>query len=114
MTSLSEQILLMRQSLENVERELKSLESGKKASAPRARKSLQSLKNSSHALRKQITDSVKTMPTKKRVKKETVNVLDAKMSQVEPESVEVEVAVEKPKAVTKSKPRAKKVVVVEE
>ena len=113
MTSLSEQILLMRQSLDDTERELKSLESGKKASAPRARKSLQSLKNSSHALRKQITDSVKSMPTKKRTKKEEVNVLDAKMSQVEDPEAEAEAEpepVKKPKAVRK--PRAKKVVEV--
>lgn len=70
--SLSDQVLLMRQSLDNVERELKSLEAGTKASAPRARKNLQALKQSSHALRKQITENVKTMPTKKRVKKQPV------------------------------------------
>lgn len=111
MTSLSQQLILMRQSLENVEHELKSLESGKKASAPRARKSLQSLKNSSHALRKQITDSVKTMPTKKRVKKAEVNVLpleEVRQLQAEPEPEEQ--VVEKPKA-KKAKPKVKKVVV---
>ena len=110
MTSLSEQILLMRQSLDDTERELKSLESGKKASAPRARKSLQSLKQSSHALRKQITDSVKSMPTKKRVKKEPVQVLDARMSQVEAEPEPEPEPVEPVKKVSR-KPRVKKVAV---
>jgi predicted RNA-binding Zn ribbon-like protein len=110
--SLADQVLLMRQSLENVERELKSLESGKKASAPRARKALQSLKQSSHSLRKQITENVKTMPTKKRVKKENVNVFEAKMEQVEPEQVEPEQVVapeleleEKKSSIKKLKPK---------
>jgi len=111
MTSLSEQILLMRKSLDETEKELKSLESGKKASAPRARKSLQALKQSSHQLRKQITESVKSMPTKKRVKKEEVNVPieEARQLQAEPEAEPV--PVKKPKAVRK--PRVKKVVIVE-
>ena len=80
MSSLADQVLLMKQSLENVERELKSLESGKKASAPRARKALQSLKQSSHSLRKQITENVKTMPVKSR----SVKVVEVPI-QVEPE-----------------------------
>ena len=107
--SLTEQILLMRKSLDETEKELKALEGGRKASAPRARKSLQSLKQSSHQLRKQITDSVKSMPTKKRTKKEAeVNVLDAKMSQVEEPETEPEE--EKPKAdSTKKKARTKRV-----
>ena len=111
MSSLNDQVVLMRQSLENVERELKSLESGKKASAPRARKALQTLKQSSHSLRKQITDSVKTMPVKSRGKKETVNIQDARMSQVEepePEEPEPEPESEEKKSSTKkAKPKAK-------
>jgi hypothetical protein len=102
----------MKQSLENVENELKALESGKKASAPRARKALQSLKQSSHSLRKQITENVKTMPIKSRPKKENVNVFDAKMEQVEePEVVEEEDEKPKPnssKKKAKPKTRAKK------
>ena len=92
MTSLSDQILLMKQSLDETEKELKALEGGRKASAPRARKSLQALKQSSHALRKQITDSVKSMPTKKRTKKEEVQspeepveVLQTSIPETEPE-----------------------------
>jgi hypothetical protein len=100
--SLSEQLLLMRQSLDATEKELKSLESGRKASAPRARKSLQALKQSSHQLRKQITESVKGMPTKKRTKKEAV--------QNPEEPVEAEPEEEKPKAdSSKKKVRTKRV-----
>ena len=113
MASLSDQVLLMKQSLENVEKELKSLESGKKASAPRARKALQSLKQSSHSLRKQITENVKGMPVKSRGKKEAVQVFEAKMEQVEPEPEpgdEEEDEKPKPnssKKKAKPKPRAK-------
>ena len=112
--SLSDQLLLMRQSLDETEKELKSFEGGRKASAPRARKALQALKQSSHALRKQITESVKSMPTKSRVpkKSEEVNVLDAKMSQIEPEPESEAEPVKKPKA--GRKPRVKKVVIVKE
>ena len=105
MTSLSDQVLLMRKSLDECEKELKSLESGRKASAPRARKSLQALKNSSHAMRKQITESVKSMPVKKKVSKKSEEVLpmeEIKQLQAEPE--EPEEPVKKPR-----KPRVKKV-----
>jgi hypothetical protein len=101
MASLSDQVLIMKQSLENVESELKSLESGKKASAPRARKALQSLKQSSHSLRKQITENVKGMPVKSRGKKEAVE-------EPEPEQVEPELELEEKKSSTKkAKPKAK-------
>ena len=97
--SLSEQILLMKQDLENVEKELKSLEGGRKASAPRARKSLQSLKTSSHALRKQIVEHTKSLPVKSRTKKEVVEEPPTPTPTPEPE-------VEQPKA-TSSKKKAK-------
>ena len=104
--SLSEQILLMKQDLENVERELKSLEGGRKASAPRARKSLQNLKTSSHALRKQIVEHTKSLPIKKRTKKEPVQNPEDFKPEPAPEQ---EPAPEEPKASTKkAKPRKKK------
>jgi len=106
MTSLSDQILLMKQSLDETEKELKALEGGRKASAPRARKSLQALKQSSHQLRKQITDSVKSMPTKKRTKKEEVNILDAKMSQVEEPAEVLQTSIPEPEV--KKKVRTKR------
>lgn len=100
MASLTEQILLMKKSLDETEKELKELEGGRKASAPRARKSLQALKQSSHQLRKQITESVKSMPVKKRTKKseEVLPMEEIKQLQAEPE----EVVEEKPKRVRKA------------
>ena len=105
MSSLSEQVLLMRQSLDECEKELKSLEGGRKASAPRARKSLQALKQSSHAMRKQITESVKSMPTKSRVKKEVAQIPE---EPVEAEPEPVAVVEEKPKRVRKAKVKSLK------
>ena len=52
--------------LEVAEREIASLEGGRKASAARARKSLQIIKGLSHALRKQIVEFSRSLPTKKR------------------------------------------------
>ena len=88
--SLSEQIMLMRQELDSAEKEIKSLEGGRKASAARARKSLQSLKNSSHGLRKSIVEHTKSLPVKSRKKVEEINVQDARMSQVETEPEPIE------------------------
>ena len=59
----------MKALLETAESEIRSLEGGRKASSARARKSLQSIKTSAHALRKSITASVKSLPTKTRAKK---------------------------------------------
>ena len=56
----------IRMQLETAEREITSLESGRKASAARARKALQIIKSLSHALRKQIVEYSKGLPTKKR------------------------------------------------
>ena len=52
--------------LEVAEKEIASLEGGRKASAARARKSLQIIKGLSHALRKHIVEYSKGLPTKKR------------------------------------------------
>ncbi len=52
--------------LEIAEREIASLENGRKASAARARKALQIIKGLSHALRKQVVEYSKGLPTKKR------------------------------------------------
>lgn len=56
---------------DNTESELKLLQSGRKASAPRVRKSLMEIKKVSHLMRNQITKHVKSLPVTKRVKKET-------------------------------------------
>ena len=67
--SLSESITSLRTMLDTAESEIKSLESGRKASSARARKSLQNIKMASHGLRKQITAHTKSLPTKSRSKK---------------------------------------------
>ena len=111
MSSLSEQIMLMKNELEAAEREIKSLEGGRKASAARARKSLQSLKNSSHGLRKSIVEHTKSLPTKSRVRKspEEVNILDAKLSQAE-EVVDEPVEEDEPKPdASKKKAKPKRI-----
>ena len=52
--------------LEVAEKEIASLEGGRKASAARARKALQIIKGLSHTMRKQIVEYSKGLPTKKR------------------------------------------------
>jgi hypothetical protein len=56
----------IRMQLETAEREIASLEGGRKASAARARKALQIIKGLSHALRKQVVEYSRGLPTKKR------------------------------------------------
>lgn len=108
MTSLNEQVLIMKQSLSEVEEHLSKLQGGRKSSSSKARASLMALKKNSHVLRSDITKYTKELPTKSRPKKENVNVFEAKMEQVEPEPVEPELELEEKKASTKkAKPKAK-------
>ena len=60
----------IRMQLEVAEKEIASLEGGRKASAARARKSLQIIKGLSHTLRKNIVEYSKGLPTKKRAEVE--------------------------------------------
>ena len=90
--SLSESITSLRTMLDTCESEIKSLESGRKASSARARKSLQNIKIGSHALRKEITAHTKSLPTKSRTKKT-----------VEPEPVQPEPTPEPKKRVSRPK-----------
>ena len=55
----------IRMQLEVAEKEIASLEGGRKASAARARKSLQIIKGLAHTLRKNIVEYSKGLPTKK-------------------------------------------------
>jgi len=84
--SLSDKITSLRTMLDSTESEIKSLEGGRKASSARARKSLQSIKTECHGLRKGITNHVKSMETKTRVKKEVPveQVVEAKSPEEEP------------------------------
>ena len=64
--SLKEKVNEIRLQLDATEKEIASLEGGRKASAARARKSLQLIKSLSHTLRKQIVEYTKSLPTKRR------------------------------------------------
>ena len=72
--SLKEKVNEIRLQLDATERELASLEGGRKASAARARKSLQLIKSLSHTLRKQIVEYTKALPTKRRTPIEVAEV----------------------------------------
>ena len=50
--------------------EIKNLQGGRKAAAPRARQALQKVKSTSHELRANIMEYVKSLPTKSRTKSE--------------------------------------------
>ena len=89
--SLKEKVNEIRLQLDATERELASLEGGRKASAARARKSLQLIKSLSHTLRKQIVDYTKKLPTKRRSPEVAV-----------PEVVEVPEVVAVPKKLRKA------------
>ena len=73
MTSLSTQIAELKTLVGQCENELLSLQSGKKAAAPRVRASLQKIKTLAHSMRGEVMNLVKELPTKSRVKKETVS-----------------------------------------
>lgn len=85
--SLLESITELKSLVESYETECKSLVNGRKASAPRCRKHLQSIKLLSHNLRKQITTYTQALPIKSRSKKET---LEIKIEPPEPEEVKSE------------------------
>ncbi len=66
----------IRMQLETAEREIASLENGRKASAARARKALQIIKGLSHALRKEIVEYSRGLPTKKRSTEEATEPIE--------------------------------------
>ena len=76
------------------------LQSGRKASSARARKSLQQIKTQAHALRKGITETTKAMAVKPRVKKVVV-VVEEPVVPVEVAAVEE--SVKEKKRVKKTK-----------
>ena len=98
--SLTQSINELQTLLDQTKSEIASLESGKKASAPRCRKSLQSIKLSSHSLRKAITEHTKGLPVKSRTKKEE-KMVEEPEPVAEPEPV-------KPKRARKKKTEEKK------
>ena len=69
-TDLERELQTLRTYFDNAENEIKSLKAGRRAAAPRARKSLQQIKQTSHKMRSDIMHTVKSMPVKSRTKKE--------------------------------------------
>ena len=67
--SLSNQIAVIQTHLNDAKSNVERLENDNvKASASKARMSLLKIKNDCHELRKQITDTLKTIPSKRRVR----------------------------------------------
>lgn len=64
--SLADQLQMIKNSINEAERELLSLSSGRKVSSSRVRKHLQTVKAQSQLLRKAVIAHTKEMPTKKR------------------------------------------------
>ena len=73
------QITLMKFYLDNAEKELASLKNGKKVSGARVRVNLMKLKKSSHTMRKNVMELSKSLPTKPRVKKTSVEPEDEEL-----------------------------------
>jgi hypothetical protein len=68
MSTLSEQIAVLRANLEETEKHVKSLESGRKSASAKARSNLMKLKSQSHQLRKSVMEHTKSLPVKTRTK----------------------------------------------
>ncbi len=66
MANLNEQMNALKAHMDTAEKELASLQGGKKASAARARKALGQIKTLCHLMRKEVVAHVKTMPVKKK------------------------------------------------
>ena len=68
-TTLNDGLESLKAHMEDLEEHLNALSIGRKISGPRARSSLQMIKNQSQDLRKSITEHVKSLPTRKKVQK---------------------------------------------
>ena len=99
--SLSEQIILMKNDLGEVEEHLNKLQSGRKASSSKARAGLMKLKKGSHQF--DITKFQKELPVKSRSKKEVV-VQSPEDFKVVEEPVEPVAVVEEPLIIADAAP----------
>ncbi len=73
MSSLNDNIVVLKACIASAESEIAALQSGKKSAAVRARKVLMDVKNKAHLLRSEVTEYVKSLPTKSRKKQEPVD-----------------------------------------
>ncbi len=102
--SLSEQLSSLKSHIAECENELKSLESGRKSSAPRLRKQLMNIKNKSHTMRGSTMEYLKGLPVKS--KKETKVEPEPEVQEEQlpdPPKLEREQTIPKPKRVRKKK-----------
>jgi len=97
---LERELQTLRTYFETAENEIKSLKAGRRAAAPRARKSLQQIKQTSHKMRGDIMNTVKSMPVKSRAKKEVEPVEEVlpPPPELKREPSEAPVKVRKPRA----------------
>ena len=66
MTDLTNNLASLKLYLNELENELTNLKNGRKVASGKSRKILQNIKTTSHTMRKQIVDYVKTLPIKKK------------------------------------------------
>ena len=95
--SLADQLAQIKASINEAERELTSLTSGRKISSSRVRKQLQNVKNQSQILRKSVIVHTKEMPTKSRVKAIPVCDTPEEIPKLEPVESAPQVEESKPK-----------------
>jgi len=112
--TMDKKLIELRTLLTQTEYEISSLMKGRKASAPRARTSLQRIKTLAHALRSDIMVAVKEMPTKSRTKAtvssdEEKNVSADEKAPEAQETPEPPTPVPSPVVKKARKPRVKKV-----
>ena len=76
MTTLTQQFAELKSLVNQASSELQSLQGGRKASAPRIRASLQKIKTVAQAMRGEVMNFTKELPTKSRVKVNPVEAED--------------------------------------
>ena len=104
MTNLSASIAELKTLVGQAEAELLSLQSGKKAAAPRVRASLQKIKTLSHSMRAGVMTFTKALPVNSRAKKAAAT--EELPPPVEPEELE-ELPPSPPKLVRQKRVRKK-------
>jgi hypothetical protein len=109
---LSEQLIILKNEIANIEDHLSKLQGGRKASSAKARASLMKLKKHSHLMRSDIMKYTKELPTKTRAKtpKSETSIPEAELPVIEPVREEAPLSIEKVKK--PRKPRVKKVQMV--
>ena len=106
MSSLNDQITIMKNHLNTAESEIEKLMNGRKSSAAKARSELMKVKTISHALRSDIMKYQKELPTKSRVSKTTQPEPEPELEQ-KPEPEQTAPTVSAPIDIPESAPKPK-------